>query len=123
MPISTRYLFVSSMDVDADKEALFNEIYDEEHVPALSQVPGVLSVARLRKQAFELSIGGSIQTFDVEGEPRYTAMYEVESPAVLTSPAWASAIEQGRWSTEVRPNAKNTRRVLFELMTPRNLTQ
>jgi hypothetical protein len=119
MPINARYLFVSSMDVDADKEALFNEVYDQEHVPALSQVPGVLSVARLRKQTFELSIGGSIQKFDVESEPRYTALYEVESPEVLTSDAWAAAIEQGRWPTDVRPNAKNTHRVLYELMPPR----
>ncbi len=123
MPISARYLFVSSMDVDPDKEALFNEVYDQEHVPALSQVPGVLSVVRLRKQTFELSIGGSIQTFESESEPRYSAMYEVESPSVLTSPAWASAIEQGRWPTEVRPNAKNTHRVLYELMSPRTPTK
>jgi hypothetical protein len=28
MPINSKYLFVASMDVDADKETLFNEIYD-----------------------------------------------------------------------------------------------
>ena len=33
MPIKSRYLFVASMDVDPDKEALFNEVYDTEHVP------------------------------------------------------------------------------------------
>ncbi len=33
MPISTRYLFTASMDVDPDKEALFDEVYDQEHVP------------------------------------------------------------------------------------------
>ena len=116
MPLNAKYLFVSRMDVDADKEALFNEVYDTEHVPALSKVPGVLSVARLRKRTFELSIGGSVQTFEVESEPQYSAMYEVESPEVLISDAWSSAIESGRWPTDVRPAAKNTRRVLYELM-------
>jgi hypothetical protein len=28
MPINAKYLFVASMDVDADKEALFNEVYE-----------------------------------------------------------------------------------------------
>ena len=27
------YLFIVSMDVEPEKEALFNEVYDEEHVP------------------------------------------------------------------------------------------
>jgi len=37
MPINSKYLFVASMDVDPDKEALFNEVYDTEHVPNLDQ--------------------------------------------------------------------------------------
>jgi hypothetical protein len=28
MPINAIYLFVASMDVDVDKEALFNEVYE-----------------------------------------------------------------------------------------------
>ena len=36
MPFASKYLFVVSMDVDKDKEALFNEVYDTEHVPLLS---------------------------------------------------------------------------------------
>ena len=39
MPISSKYLFVVSMDVDADKEMLFNEIYDTEHIPNLLKYP------------------------------------------------------------------------------------
>ena len=46
MPISTKYLFVVRMDVDADKEALFNEVYDGEHVPNILKVPGVRSAWR-----------------------------------------------------------------------------
>src|SRR5690606_28743503 len=48
MPIKTRYILTVSMDVDADKEALFNEVYDTEHVPLLLKVPGVLAVTRLK---------------------------------------------------------------------------
>jgi len=42
--ISTRYVFIASMDVTPEAEALFNEVYDTEHVPNLLQVPGVRSV-------------------------------------------------------------------------------
>ena len=37
-----RYVFTASLDVDPDKEDLFNELYDAEHVPFLLKVPGVL---------------------------------------------------------------------------------
>jgi hypothetical protein len=41
IPINSKYLFVASMDVDPDKEGLFNETYDTEHVPNLLKVPAV----------------------------------------------------------------------------------
>jgi hypothetical protein len=121
MPLNAKYLFISSMDVAPDKEALFNEVYDNEHVPNLAEVPGVLSVARLKKRTFELSIGGSIQQIDTTAEPRYSAIYEIENPGVLTSDAWAAAIEKGRWPTDVRPAAINAHRVLYELLYARDL--
>ena len=46
MPITTKYIFIASMDVAPEKEALFNEIYDREHVPNLLKVPGVLKKDR-----------------------------------------------------------------------------
>ena len=35
MPITSKYVFVASMDVDPANEALFNEVYDTEHIPEL----------------------------------------------------------------------------------------
>ena len=32
MPGKAKYLFIASMDVEPEKEALFNEVYDTEHV-------------------------------------------------------------------------------------------
>src|SRR6202030_370198 len=58
MPIKSKYLFVVSMDVDPDKEALFNDVYDSEHVPNLLQVPGVHSAARMAGEPLVLNIGG-----------------------------------------------------------------
>lgn len=59
MPIKSRYVFSASMDVEPAKEALFNEVYDTEHVPNLLKVPGVIAVARFKAQELTLSIGAS----------------------------------------------------------------
>ena len=63
MPIQSKYpLLIASMDVDPDKEALFHEVYDQEHVPVIKGVPGVLSVARFQRQDLTLVIGGERRT-------------------------------------------------------------
>ena len=112
MPSPAPYLFTASMDVRPDKEALFHEVYDREHVPTLLTVSGVISVARFKVEPLKVSIGGEIKTIVVEGEPRFGALYEIESPEVLTSDAWAKAVEQGRWPAEVRPYTMNRRHLL-----------
>lgn len=116
MSSRSRYVFIASMDVDPDKEGIFNEVYDKEHVPLLSKVPGVLSVTRFESVPLTMIMAGERRTVEVEGEPRYSAMYEIESPAVLVSDAWAEAIDHGRWPTEVRPYTRNRRHTLKKLM-------
>jgi hypothetical protein len=108
----TRYLFVASMDVEADKESLFNEVYDTEHIPELLKVPGVLAVTRAALAPLTMSIGGEVKRIVAEGEPKYSALYELESADVLVSAAWAAAVEKGRWATQVRPHTRNRRHTL-----------
>lgn len=110
-----RYLFVASMDVEPAKEAVFDEVYDREHIPNLLQVPGVLSAVRVTSEPLTLMIGGERKTIVAEGEPRYSAIYELESAEVLLSEAWARAVEKGRWPTEVRPYTRNRRHVLKKI--------
>ena len=93
-------LYMVRMDVAHDHEADFNETYDIEHVPALASVPGVRRATRYRHPS--------------PTDPRYLAVYEIESPDVLTSDAWAKAVEQGRWPAQVRPHTSNRRHMLME---------
>jgi hypothetical protein len=111
-----KYLMIASMDVDAEHDAIFNEVYDQEHVPNLLMVPGVLGVSRYKRGTLTMNIGGERKTIEIPNEPTYTAIYELESPDVLTSPAWDKAIEDGRWPAQVRPHTKNRRHVLLKLM-------
>ena len=94
-----KYLMIASMDVDPEHEAIFNEVYDKEHVPNLS-----------------MNIGGERKTIECPNEPTFTAIYELENPEVLTSLAWDKAIEDGRWPGQVRPFTKNRRHVLLKIM-------
>ncbi|MCI0440459.1 MAG: hypothetical protein L0177_15200, partial [Chloroflexi bacterium] len=90
----------------------------KEHVPLLSKVPGVISIARFKTRELEMIIGGERRKIVVENEPKYGAMYELESPDVLTSEGWANAVDAGRWPGEVRPYTKNRRHTLHELILP-----
>ena len=112
----TRYVFTASMDVDPDKEALFNEVYDTEHVPELMKVPGLLAVTRTTLVPLKMSIGGELKTIVAEGEPKFSATYELENAEVLTSDAWAKAVEKGRWPAQVRPYTHNRRHTLRKVM-------
>ena len=118
MPGKAKYLMIASMDVDPEHEAVFNEVYDQEHVPNLSKVPGVVSVTRYKRETLTMNIGGERKTIEIPNEPIYTAIYELESPDVLTSAAWDKAVEQGRWPSQVRPHTKNRRHVLVKVMEP-----
>jgi hypothetical protein len=112
---TARYIFIASMDVDDDKEDLFDEVYDTEHIPLILDVPGVISAKRYRSAPLAIMIGGEKKTIVAEGEPRHSAVYELESADVLTSDAWAKAVDTGRWPTEVRPFTRNRRHVLKKL--------
>ena len=116
MNSNARYIFIASMDVAADKEALFNEVYDSEHIPAILKVPGVLAAQRCELAPLSMSIGGELKTIVAEGEPRFSAIYYLESEQVLTSEAWAQAVEAGRWPSEVRPYTYNRRHILRKVI-------
>ena len=114
MPVKSKYVFVASMDVDPNKEALFNEVYDVEHVPNLLKVPGVHAVTRIAGEPFAISMAGEQKEVAHEG-PRYSAIYEIDGPQVLISPEWAKAVEAGRWPGEVRPYTRNRRHALYKV--------
>jgi hypothetical protein len=112
MPIDSRYIFIASMDVDPAAEDLFNEVYDSEHVPHLLTVPGVRSVTRAKGEPFVLAIGDGLKEMPTPS-PIYTAIYEIDHPDVLKSPEWASAIEKGRWASQVRPHTRNRHHAIY----------
>jgi len=113
----SKFYLIASMDIELEKEELFNEVYDKEHIPSILKVPGVISVQRLKSQPMKMNFGGKLQEMDVSGEPTYTAIYQIERPEVLATPEWGKAVEAGRWPTEVRPFTSNRQFALRRTMT------
>ena len=116
MPITATWIYTAAMDVDPDKEDLFNEVYDQEHLPALVKVPGVISATRLKLDTLRITMGGETRTVDSSSDPRYACIFEVESPDVLTSAAFAQAVDAGRWPAQVRPYTRNRHHTLYRKM-------
>ena len=117
MPIESNYFFEVSMDIDAEHEALFNEVYDTEHVPFISEVPGVRTVTRAKSEEFNVSIGGNDVKLPSGSIATYVAIYEIDGPDVLGSAEWSEQAEKGRWAREVRPFTSNRRHVLRKVVT------
>jgi hypothetical protein len=88
------------MDVEKHKEALFNELYEAEHIPYLMSVPGLINVTRYKTPA--------------EEHPQYLAIYEIEQPGVPISEAWSMEVDRGRWISEVRPYTYNKHLSVYE---------
>jgi hypothetical protein len=86
-------LLVASMTPDADAEAEFNDWYDNEHLPNLSRVPGVLSARRFRAT-------------DTESERRYLSLYHLNDRDVSRSDAWATA-SNTQWTERMRPRLRD----------------
>jgi len=114
MTIETKYVFIAAMDVDPAVEALFNEVYDTGHVPELLKVPGVRGVTRMKGEPFDFAIGGATKAMPAP-TPIYSALYEIDSPEVLTSAAWKAASEKGRWATQVRPHTRNRSHAVYRV--------
>ena len=76
-----KYLFIASMDVDPDKEALFNEVYDTEHIPNILKVPGIHSATRYVAEPLTMVIGGerkdAIGLVDVAPAAGETVVYSI----------------------------------------------
>ena len=70
-----KYLMIASMDIDAEHDAIFNEVYDQEHVPNLLKVPGVLGVSRYKRGTLTMNIGGERKTIEIPNQPTYKAIY------------------------------------------------
>jgi hypothetical protein len=97
-------------DVPAEKEPDFNRWYNEEHLAERLSVPGFLSAARYEA---------------VKGGPKHLAVYELESPAVLESPAYKKVqANPTPWTKRCSPDVIGTTfiRNVYSMIHPKALS-
>jgi hypothetical protein len=90
-PKSAGGLLMVAFNVKPEALADFHAWADQEHLPALAKVPGVLCARR-----FEATEGG----------PKYIAIYHLTHPEVQASAAWKAAIDTP-WSARIRPQTSD----------------
>ncbi len=93
-------LLIVRTDVVSEMEEEFNRWYNEEHIPRLLRVPGVLWAKR------GMNTG--------EGQ-KYIAVYEHESGEVQKTAAYRDALETD-WTHKIRPYLRNFAREIYELL-------
>jgi hypothetical protein len=81
-------ILLTSVDIAPGAEEEFNRWYNEQHLPAVMACPGFRSAAR-----YESSLG----------EPRYVAVYELESEQALGTPE----MQRVRGWGEMFPHVRN----------------
>ena len=97
------YIYVVQTNIPAELEAEFNRLYDAEHVPSFSKVPGCHKITRYR-----------LEESEAPRMQKYLTIYEVDSPAVVESETWREAREYGQWMTKIRPHMTEANRSFFK---------
>jgi hypothetical protein len=87
---------LNAMNVVPEHEAEFNDWYNNEHIPALAAVPGVLCARRFRATS---------------ANRRYVALYHLVSPEVQASEAWKNAANTP-WTQKLRPHFRDHLRLV-----------
>jgi hypothetical protein len=96
-------LMIAMIDVDPRHEEEFNRWYDEEHYPERIACPGFIRGQRYMA---------------VEGEPKYLAVYELESPDVLQGEAYRKLQEPSPWTLRTREFRTRAVRNVYVDITP-----
>jgi hypothetical protein len=96
-PANAGGLLLVGMTPGSDVEVAFNAWYDDEHVPALASVPGVLRARRFRTSA---------------GGIKYVALYHLTTPDVVDTPEWKDASGSTPMPQRVRDQISNRLRLV-----------
>jgi hypothetical protein len=93
------YCMMITFEIEPGDEAEFNDIYDNDHVPNILKLDGVLEVIRFR---------------DAEPNEKgllvYSALYMLARENLHLTPEWKALSDLGRWAPVIRPKVKSRTR-------------
>lgn len=93
-------LLLVMADIDPAIERDFNQWYEQEHLTERMAIPGFLRARRFTA---------------IEGSPKFLALYDLESPEVLSSAAYRHVIGAGKsaQTRRMEPQFKNFTRNVY----------
>ncbi|HEV7819863.1 MAG TPA: hypothetical protein VGO84_01710 [Burkholderiales bacterium] len=97
-PDNAQGLLVSAMNVAPEAEAEFNEWYEQEHLPSLARIPGVVCARRFTSPG---------------AGHKYVATYHLASPDVCASKAWHDA-SSTPWTEKMKPHMQDRLRLVLK---------
>ena len=101
MPLSSKGMLLTSMNVDVSDEADFNRWYDREHLEERVAIEGFLEARRYVAHA---------------ANPKYLSLYSTATLEVLDSPAYRVRLaNQTEWSRRTMAHFKNMLRVVARI--------
>jgi hypothetical protein len=97
--ITAPYSMIITFEIDPKDEAEFNDIYDNDHIPTILQLPGLVEVIRF-KDAKPNEKGFLV----------YSAIYFTTTENLHETPEWKKLSDTGRWMPVIRPKVKSRAR-------------
>jgi hypothetical protein len=91
--MSSEHIFIIQLGIPAAMEAAFNDVYDNDHLPYILQIPGVNDCTRYK-----------LHWSDNPDMLKYLAIYRLDDPELPRSAAWKTQGGKGKWPTEIRPH-------------------
>jgi hypothetical protein len=93
------FCMMISFEIAPEDEAEFNEIYDNDHIPNILKLKGVVEVIRFKDSAP-----------NEKGLLVYSALYLLAQENLHQTPEWKQLSDAGRWAPVIRPKIRSRAR-------------
>ena len=93
------FCMMITFEIAPEDEVEFNEIYDDDHIPNILKLEGVVEVIRFRDAAP-----------NDKGYLVYSAIYFLAQENLHLTPEWTALSDIGRWAPVIRPKVKSRTR-------------
>jgi len=93
------FCMMITFEIAPEDETEFNDIYDNDHIPNILKLEGVLEIIRFRDAAP-----------NEKGFLVYSAIYFLAQENLHLTPEWTALSDLGRWAPVIRPKVKSRAR-------------
>jgi hypothetical protein len=90
------FCMMITFEIAPGDEAEFNDVYDNDHIPNILKLEGVIEIIRFKDAGT-----------NEKGLLAYTAIYLLARENLHLTPEWKELSDLGRWAPVIRPKIKS----------------